>query len=146
MTYGFKIVEEMISGLSDWMDEKGHTSIADFQGQAVPNVTDWQFLNLNYVAKAKIDQEACIKCGRCYAACEDTSHQAIAMSDDRTFSVIDAECVACNLCVEVCPVENCISMEPLAAGETDPRTGKVVEKEYANWTSHPNNPGACAAE
>jgi dihydropyrimidine dehydrogenase (NAD+) subunit PreA len=146
MTYGFKIVEEMISGLSDWMDEKGHKSIADFQGQAVPNVTDWQFLNLNYVAKAKIDQEACIKCGRCYAACEDTSHQAIAMSDDRTFSVIDAECVACNLCVEVCPVENCISMEPLAAGETDPRTGKVVEKEYANWTSHPNNPGACAAE
>ena len=146
MTYGFKIVEEMISGLSDWMDEKGHTSIADFQGQAVPNVTDWQFLNLNYVAKAKIDQEACIKCGRCYAACEDTSHQAIAMSDDRTFSVIDAECVACNLCVEVCPVENCISMEPLSAGETDPRTGQVVEKEYANWTTHPNNPGACAAE
>ncbi|MFQ3183377.1 MAG: dihydropyrimidine dehydrogenase (NAD+) subunit PreA, partial [Octadecabacter sp.] len=26
MTYGFKIIEEMISGLSQWMDEKGHTS------------------------------------------------------------------------------------------------------------------------
>ncbi len=146
MTYGFKIVSEMISGLSDWMDEKGHSSTADFIGQAVPNVTDWQYLNLNYVAKAKIDQDACISCGRCYAACEDTSHQAIAMSKDRSFSVIDEECVACNLCVDVCPVENCISMVPMEPGQTDPRTGKVVEKEYANWTTHPNNPGAVAAE
>ena len=146
MTYGFKIVQEMISGLSQWMDEKGHTSIADFMGAAVPNTTDWQYLNLNYVAKAKIDQDACIACGRCYAACEDTSHQAIAMSEDRTFTVIDEECVACNLCVDVCPVENCITMEQMTPGTIDPRTGKVVEKDYANWTTHPNNPSVTAAE
>jgi dihydropyrimidine dehydrogenase (NAD+) subunit PreA len=53
MTYGFKIVEEMISGLSNWMDEKGHRSLDDIVGRAVPNVTDWQFLNLNYVTKAQ---------------------------------------------------------------------------------------------
>ncbi|MDG2453294.1 MAG: NAD-dependent dihydropyrimidine dehydrogenase subunit PreA [Paracoccaceae bacterium] len=146
MTYGFKIVQEMISGLSDWMDSKGHTSIDDFLGAAVPNTTDWQYLNLNYVAKAKIDQDACISCGRCYAACEDTSHQAIAMSPDRVFTVIDEECVACNLCVDVCPVEDCISMEQLAPGTVDPRTGKTVQDAYANWTTHPNNPGAVAAE
>lgn len=146
MTYGFKIVEEMISGLSQWMDEKGYTNTSDFVGMAVPNVTDWQYLNLNYVAKAQISQDDCIKCGRCYAACEDTSHQAIAMTEDRTFSVIDEECVACNLCVDVCPVENCITMVAMKPGEIDPRTGKVVEKEYANWTTHPNNPSAVAAE
>ena len=49
MTYGFKIVEEMISGLSKWMDEKGHATLDDFTGRATRNVTDWQFLNLNYV-------------------------------------------------------------------------------------------------
>ncbi|MEJ6402984.1 NAD-dependent dihydropyrimidine dehydrogenase subunit PreA [Yoonia sp. 2307UL14-13] len=146
MTYGFKIVQEMISGLSQWMDDKGYRSTSDFIGMAVPNVTDWQYLNLNYVAKARISQDDCIKCGRCYAACEDTSHQAIAMSEDRTFTVIDEECVACNLCVDVCPVEGCITMEPMKPGEVDPRTGKVVEREYANWTTHPNNPGAVAAE
>jgi dihydropyrimidine dehydrogenase (NAD+) subunit PreA len=146
MTYGFRIVQEMKSGLSQWMDEQGYDSVRDFVGKAVPNVTDWQYLNLNYVAKAKIDQDACIKCGRCYAACEDTSHQAIAMKDGRVFEVIDAECVACNLCVEVCPVENCISMVPMQPGQTDPRTGNIVEKDYANWTTHPNNPGAVAAE
>ena len=146
MTYGFRIVEEMCAGLSDWMDEKGYRSTSDFVGQAVPNVTDWKNLNLNYVTKARIDQDLCIKCGRCYAACEDTSHQAIAMPPDRVFEVIDAECVACNLCVDVCPVENCIDMVRMAPGSVDPRTGRVVSDDHADWTTHPNNPMAQAAE
>ncbi|MGB1208176.1 MAG: NAD-dependent dihydropyrimidine dehydrogenase subunit PreA [Paracoccaceae bacterium] len=146
MTYGFRIVEDMIRGLSAYLDEKGMASVDDLIGRAVPNVTDWQYLNLNYITKARIDQDACIKCGRCYAACEDTSHQAISMSEDRVFDVIDAECVACNLCVDVCPVENCITMEELAPGTVDPRTGQTVSPEYANWTMHPNNPSSQAAE
>jgi len=146
MTYGFKVVQEMISGLSQWMDEKGYQSTSELVGRAVPNVTDWQYLNLNHVTKARIDQDACIKCGRCYSACEDTSHQAISMSPDRVFEVQDDECVACNLCVNVCPVENCITMETLAPGAVDARTGKVVQPDYANWTTHPNNPTATAAE
>ena len=81
MTYGFKIVQEMISGMSDWMDSKGYDSTSDFIGKAVPNVTDWQYLNLNYTEKAQINQDLCIQCGRCFAACEDTSHQAILMKE-----------------------------------------------------------------
>ncbi|MBV1867069.1 MAG: NAD-dependent dihydropyrimidine dehydrogenase subunit PreA [Marinosulfonomonas sp.] len=142
MTYGFKIIEEMISGLSQWMDEKGHSSVADVVGMAVPNVTDWQYLNLNAISKAKINQDACIKCGRCFAACEDTSHQAISISADRVFEVQDDECVACNLCVDVCPVEGCITMERLPVGAMDARTGQPVQGDYANWTTHPNNPAA----
>jgi len=142
MTYGFKIVEEMISGLSEWMDDKGYTSVEQVVGRAVPNFTDWQHLNLNFITKARIDQDACIKCGRCFAACEDTSHQAITMSEDRVFEVQDDECVACNLCVNVCPVEACITMEQLAPGAIDKRTGKPVSADYANWTEHPNNPSA----
>jgi dihydropyrimidine dehydrogenase (NAD+) subunit PreA len=144
MAYGFKIVREMIDGLSRYMDEHGFSRVTDFQGRAVENVTDWQFLNLNYVTKARIDQDLCIKCGRCHIACEDTSHQAIThtVAGKRHFEVIDAECVGCNLCVEVCPVENCITMEQLPAGVMDMRTGRVVEPHYANWTTHPNNPMA----
>lgn len=146
MTYGFRIVEEMKSGLAEWMDKKGYATIEDFRGRAVPNVTDWQYLNLNFIAKAMIDQDACIKCGRCYAACEDTSHQAIMKEKDgkRHFEVMDNECVACNLCVEVCPVENCITMVRMTEG-TDPRTGRKINHAYANWTQHPNNPMAVKA-
>ncbi|MEQ8398776.1 NAD-dependent dihydropyrimidine dehydrogenase subunit PreA [Thalassobaculum sp.] len=148
MTYGFKIVQEMIEGLKNWMDEAGHRDLDSFVGRAVPNVTDWQYLNLNYVAKAHIDQDSCIQCGRCHIACEDTSHQAITNMVDgqRRFQVIDEECVGCNLCVNVCPVENCITMVPMAAGAVDPRTGRVVSDDYANWTTHPNNPARVAAE
>ena len=146
MTYGFKVVKEMIAGLEQWMDDKGHPDLDAIRGRAVPNITDWQYLNLNYVTKARIDQDTCIKCGRCYAACEDTSHQAIAMKPGRVFEVKDDECVACNLCVNVCPVEDCITMERLPAGEMDQRTGQVVQAGHANWTTHPNNPAAKAAE
>jgi dihydropyrimidine dehydrogenase (NAD+) subunit PreA len=147
MTYGFRIVEDLIEGMKNWMDEKGYARLDDFVGLAVPNVTEWQHLNLNYVVKARIDQDTCIKCGRCYVACEDTSHQAIGNTKDgqRHFEVIDAECVGCNLCATVCPVENCIVMEPMTGG-IDPRTGQPVVKEYANWTTHPNNPNRVAAE
>ena len=80
---------------------------SELVGKAVPSVTDWQYLNLNHVDKAWIDQDLCIKCGRCHIVCEDTSHQAITASVNgvRHFEVIDAECVGCNLCVSVCPIE-----------------------------------------
>ncbi|MEO0497596.1 MAG: NAD-dependent dihydropyrimidine dehydrogenase subunit PreA [Pseudomonadota bacterium] len=140
MTYGFKIVQEMIDGLSDYMDRKGYETIEDFRGMATPNVTDWQYLNLNYVTKARINQDLCIQCGRCHIACEDTSHQAITSMLDgkRHFEVIDEECVGCNLCVNVCPVDSCITMEQI--GGTDPRTKAPINPDYENWTTHPNNP------
>ena len=130
MHYGFRIVDDMIVGLSNWMDAKGYRSIEDFRGRAVGNVTDWQFLNLKYDIKARIDQDKCIKCGLCHIACEDTAHQAIAKEKDgrRHFEVIDAECVGCNLCMHVCPVENCITMQ------------RVDNRPHADWTTHPNNP------
>ncbi|MTH96218.1 NAD-dependent dihydropyrimidine dehydrogenase subunit PreA [Roseibium sp. RKSG952] len=144
MTYGFKVVQDMIEGLRDWMETAGYDRIDQFVGRAVPNCSDWQHLNLNYIAKAKINQDLCIKCGRCHIACEDTSHQAITnmVNGERMFEVLDDECVGCNLCVSVCPVEDCITMEPMAAGSIDPRTKKPVEADYANWTTHPNNPMA----
>jgi dihydropyrimidine dehydrogenase (NAD+) subunit PreA len=71
MVYGFRIVSEMIAGLEAFMDERGFSRLDDFVGAAVPNVTDWQYLNLNYAVKARIDQELCIKCGRCDYAREE---------------------------------------------------------------------------
>ncbi|MBP8287085.1 MAG: NAD-dependent dihydropyrimidine dehydrogenase subunit PreA, partial [Rhodoferax sp.] len=56
MVYGFKIVQEMTDGLSNYMDEMGFKSIEDFRGRAVPTVTDWKNLNLNHISKAVIRQ------------------------------------------------------------------------------------------
>jgi dihydropyrimidine dehydrogenase (NAD+) subunit PreA len=141
MVYGFKIVEGLIDGLNNFLDEKGMASVHELVGKAVPSVTDWKYLNLNYIEKAYIDQDLCIKCGKCHIACEDTSHQAIThtVDGDRKFVVKDEDCVGCNLCVGVCPIEDCITMKPLTEG-IDPRTGQEVNPEHADWRTHPNNP------
>ena len=128
MTYGFRIVEEMISGLDHYLDEKGFSSVDELVGRAIPNTTDWQYLNLSHIV------------------CEDTSHQAITATKNgrRHFEVVDAECVGCNLCVNVCPVENCITMEQLSSG-ADPQSGAPTTG-YLNWTQHKNNPMAKRTE
>jgi dihydropyrimidine dehydrogenase (NAD+) subunit PreA len=115
MHYGFRIVEQMIDGLSNWMDTKGYPSVGAFRGRAVPNYVRWEELNLSYRTIAFIDQNLCIGCGLCFIGCEDTSHQAIRAipTEGRTrYEVIDAECVGCNLCHLSCPVDGCITMVP----------------------------------
>jgi dihydropyrimidine dehydrogenase (NAD+) subunit PreA len=146
MVYGFRIVQEMADGLSNYMDEMGFSSIEDFRGRAIPTVSDWKYLNLNHITKAVIDQDKCIECGRCHIACEDTSHQAIMATKDgqRHFEVKEEECVGCNLCTLVCPVPECITLRNLAPGEVDLRTGKTVSADHLDWTMHPNNPARAA--
>ncbi|WP_342321708.1 NAD-dependent dihydropyrimidine dehydrogenase subunit PreA [Kosakonia sp. BYX6] len=147
MVHGFQIVRDMISGLENYMDQKGFHTLEDFRGMALGSVTDWRYLNLNHVDKAVIDQESCIKCGRCHLVCEDTSHQAITTEKAgvRHFEVREEDCVGCNLCASICPVENCISLRQVQPGDIDKRTGQMVSAQYANWTTHPNNPLATTA-
>jgi dihydropyrimidine dehydrogenase (NAD+) subunit PreA len=77
MHYGFRIVETMISGLENWMREQGFQTLDDFIGLSVERVGDWADLDLSYEVVARINQERCIHCGLCYAACEDGAHQSI---------------------------------------------------------------------
>ena len=118
MVYGFKIVQDMESGLSNYMDEMGFTSVGEIVGKAIPTVTNWQYLNLNHISKAVINQDSCIQCGRCHIACEDTSHQAITFEKEgkRHFEVKEDECVGCNLCVTVCPVPDTITLPLVFTG------------------------------
>jgi dihydropyrimidine dehydrogenase (NAD+) subunit PreA len=77
MHYGFRIVEDMVDGLKNWMDEKGFRTIEDFRGLSLPKVREWKNLDLNYRIVARIHEELCIGCDLCYVACWDGAHQCI---------------------------------------------------------------------
>ncbi|MDQ6706555.1 MAG: 4Fe-4S binding protein, partial [Acidobacteriota bacterium] len=146
MHYGFRVVEDMIDGLSHWMDEKGFRTLEDFRGLSVPRVTEWKHLDLNFKIVARIHPELCIGCQLCYVACWDGAHQCIHVNGfekpenaiaasrhsitstpavsalphttplNRVPRVDEHECVGCNLCWLVCPVEHCITMERVDTG------------------------------
>jgi dihydropyrimidine dehydrogenase (NAD+) subunit PreA len=139
MHYGFRIVEDMIEGLSNYLDDHGMKSVGDLRGRAVPAFTEWGDLDLHYKVVAHVDPEKCIGCDLCYVACRDsavhcihTAHEpladghlaptrdaAIAASKARGSHVVwvdESECIGCNLCSAVCPVHDCITMKDVTNG------------------------------
>ncbi len=77
MHYGYRIVEDMIDGLSNYLDDMKMTSVTELIGKAIPHFTEWGNLDLNYRVRATIDAEKCIGCQLCYIACLDGAHQCI---------------------------------------------------------------------
>ncbi|MGM0750519.1 MAG: NAD-dependent dihydropyrimidine dehydrogenase subunit PreA [Bacillota bacterium] len=120
MHHGFRIVEDMLDGLNNYLDEKGISSVQDIVGKSVPKFSDWGNLDLNYSVVAKINTDVCINCNKCHIACEDTSHQCIDMLKDPNgnsyLKVREEDCVGCNLCSIVCPVDGAIDMIEVPSG------------------------------
>ena len=116
MLRGYRIVEDMIEGLSTYMDEHGFATVDQMVGRAIPAYTEWGELDLNYDLVARIKTDACIGCQLCMVACHDGAHQCIHPDPNGTrVPIVDeSECVGCNLCQIVCPVPGCITMEEVA--------------------------------
>ncbi|CDQ20969.1 dihydroorotate oxidase B, catalytic subunit /dihydrouracil dehydrogenase (NAD+) /dihydropyrimidine dehydrogenase (NADP+) [Halobacillus karajensis] len=121
MHHGFSIVEDMIEGLDNYLEDKGMDSVMDIVGKSVEKYSDWGNLDLNHQVVAKINNEVCINCNKCHIACEDTSHQCIDMLKDAEgndiLKVREEDCVGCNLCSIVCPVDGAIDMVEYANGK-----------------------------
>jgi dihydropyrimidine dehydrogenase (NAD+) subunit PreA len=116
MHYGFRLVDDLIDGLSTYLRAKGLHSPSELVGKALPTITDWGNLDQEFRLLAHIDQERCIHCNLCYAACNDGAHQAIRLERSNGTSHLEVEpdhCVGCRLCQYVCPVEDCITFEAL---------------------------------
>ena len=117
MLRGYRIVEDMIDGLQEYMRSHGFDRVDQMVGKAVPAFSEWGDLDLNYETVARIDADKCIGCQLCVAACHDGAHQCIhPQSGTRVPRVDESECVGCNLCQIVCPVPDCITLEPVDNG------------------------------
>jgi dihydropyrimidine dehydrogenase (NAD+) subunit PreA len=113
MHYGFRIINDMMEGLVNWMEEKGFTSLEDVRGKSLHRITDFGNFNLLYKTVARIDEKKCIQCNLCHIACNDGAHQCIDLlphNGKNQPRVRESDCVGCALCFLVCPVDQCISM------------------------------------
>jgi dihydropyrimidine dehydrogenase (NAD+) subunit PreA len=116
MHYGYRLIDDLVDGVSTYLRSKGLHSPSQLVGKALPGITDWGHLDQEWRLLAHIDQETCIRCNLCYAACNDGAHQAIRMRGTNGSSqlYVDEEyCVGCKLCQYVCPVEGAIEFEGL---------------------------------
>lgn len=137
MHYGFRIIDDLCDGLSNWMDSQGFRKVAEITGKSLGSVSEFKDLDLAYRTVARIDPGKCIKCNLCYVACNDSAHQCIDLVasdgsvvepysyDVRSNGKYDAinmrpqprvredDCVGCRLCHNICPVHHCIEMVEL---------------------------------
>ena len=140
MKHGFRIVTDMTTGLSNWMDEKGFKTISDFSGLSAKVVSKWGDLDLNHRVVAEINPDKCIGCQVCYISCEDGAHQAILRQEGTRVPKINEECcVGCNLCSLVCPVDECITMVVKNPGEPSISLNEYVaqgKEPIGNYPRH----------
>lgn len=106
MQYGYRIVEDMISGLSYFMEERKIDKLDDLVGIANSNIIPAEDIDRSFVIYPDIDKDRCIKCGRCYLSCFDGGHQAYTYNEEsREITLNKDKCVGCHLCSLVCPVQ-----------------------------------------
>lgn len=105
MQYGYRIIDDLKSGLEYYMEEQGVDSLMELIGTANANLIPAEDLDRDYVVYPKFDTDKCIGCGRCYVSCFDGAHQAITFGEDRKPTCDHDKCVGCHLCALVCPVK-----------------------------------------
>ncbi len=107
--HGYRIVDDLCEGLSDYMRARGFETVKDLVGKAVPSLVDPSELSHDKQAVSAVDEERCIGCGQCFLSCRDGAAQAIEMSEDRKAKVDEDKCFGCLMCKHVCPVDGCVS-------------------------------------
>lgn len=144
MHWGFRIVEDMIDGLSNWMDEKGFQTVDQIIGKSVPRISSFGDFDLGFQTVARINHDKCIQCNLCYIACNDAAHQCIDLKElkvtnepnERMWPVVrEEDCVGCDLCSRVCPVDDCISMVEIETGRPHITWNELVasKPEVLDW-------------
>lgn len=115
--YGYRIVEDMIEGLSDYMAGRGIGSAAELVGKALPHLHDTGAFDVKRQGVAGYDLDRCVGCGQCYIVCRDAGGDALEWdAEKRRPRQTQDKCLSCMICSFVCPVSGLIAYREMPAG------------------------------
>ena len=104
MQYGYRVIDDIIDGMNDYLCRIGAQSVREIVGKALPSLVAADAVDRDTIEYPRFDRKSCVGCGRCYISCFDGGHQAIHMDENRHPIMNARKCVGCQLCRLVCSV------------------------------------------
>jgi dihydropyrimidine dehydrogenase (NAD+) subunit PreA len=115
--FGYRIVEDMIEGLGDYLATRGIERVRDLVGKALPNLQETDHFDLDRQGIASYNLNICIGCGQCYTVCNDAGGQALEWNaKKRRPRLIEDKCLSCMICSFICPVPGLIGFREMPKG------------------------------
>ncbi len=105
---GYGAIGEIVTGLKQFMADKGYGTLAEFRGAIAERIKMPQTVDRRHVLRASVDGDICVECGRCDDIC---IYGAIESAEGPR--AITDRCDGCGLCVAICP-HGAITMVPMS--------------------------------
>lgn len=112
--YGYRIIEDLIEGLSDYMAARGIKNVKSLVGKAIPRLCGTDDFDLKRQGIADYDLDRCVGCGQCYIVCQDAGGQSLSWDAGKRRPKQDQDkCLSCMVCQFVCPVTGLVSFKEM---------------------------------
>ena len=102
MVSGYGIIKTMKQGLLNYLSEKGFESPMEIKNRAIVNLSAHETLNKKKQLYPQIDDDICVKCGKCVTICDESEHSALTLVNGH-IKVNKKACIGCSLCSHICP-------------------------------------------
>lgn len=102
MVNGYNIIGSMKKGLLSYLESKGFNSPADLKNKAIEKITAHKELDKSKQVYSHINDDLCVKCGKCVTICDESEHSALTLENGHIV-VNQDKCIGCSLCSYICP-------------------------------------------
>ena len=102
MINGFKIINELKTGLLNYLENKKIDNISKLKNIAVKKIVTHKQLNKDYKLFPNIDLTKCVRCGKCISICSESEGNALSKNELGNIVLNKEKCLNCSLCKLIC--------------------------------------------
>jgi len=106
LLHGYRVIPEILSSLSRWLEEHSFQTLDDIRGAALSKLKAFEEIILEPRVVTMLKECPLENCDKCIVCC---LYGAIKKTGEGEVSVDVEKCSGCGLCISVCP-ENCFEL------------------------------------